>query len=100
MDEIATCKEILKFASEIIGKDGGIKLDTKILYHNGVDMDKHDVVVIGTSGVPIVMQDIINTFTKIENDPKFEEALDSGRSYFFEGYSKDGAGKYSLFWGS
>ncbi len=100
MQDIVNCKDILKFANEIIGQDGGIKLDTGILHHFCYDENEQDIKVIGTMGVPIIMQDIIDTFEKIENDSKFSEAFNSERSFFFDGITKNGKRYYSILWSS
>jgi hypothetical protein len=96
---------LLKFANEIVGKEGPIYLNTGIIEHNFANPTKRDVIKIGEKDKIIDLNDIIQALENIQNNMDFQKAFDSGRSYFFEGYNKNNNVSkkdydYSFYWGS
>ena len=69
----------------LIGIDGGVVLDTRILDHSlrsveGPPYTEEILVTIGTSGAPTTLEDITRALRSIPND-----AWQPGRSYYWEG---------------
>ena len=93
----------IEFVDNIIGKPGPISFDTEILSHNDDEDYGSDInietMTIGKKGKKITFKDISKVFAKIKKNKLFNEAFDSGRSYFFEGVKEDD-GWWVIQWGS
>jgi hypothetical protein len=99
---------------KLIGIDGGVILDTRVLAHADYDTShpytEETLVIIGVRGVPITLADVERALLYIPRD-----AWQTGRSYYWEGValSRDmrryysavgqrpcGAAEYCILWGS
>ena len=89
--------------SKLVGIDGGVALDTRIVNHWSPPPGappppyEHEIVVaVGVRGTPITLEDITRALMSIPRD-----AWQPGRSYFWEGIfvSPDGRAA-SIRWGS
>jgi hypothetical protein len=91
------------FILDAIGADGPIYLDTYIIAHNAQydsDANMDDVIKIGSDNRPISIQDMKDCLSVIGGSEVFNEHLESGRSYCFEGVGKIDNHHYELWWGS
>jgi hypothetical protein len=96
---IETATWILK----MIGKKGGVKINTNIYNHND-DLSHNDklkrgeIITLGKKDEPVTVEDCLAFLKKVGKYASHED-FDNGRSYFFEGIEKDGKG-YEFVWGS
>jgi hypothetical protein len=84
--------DILKFADQIIGKQSNVLIDTNIYKHLGSPEQDHfnvnkDIHIITPKGEFITLQDIIDTFNKIEEQTNYVDHI--SRSYYYEGLCYD-----------
>lgn len=109
MNEI---KELLEGIKLIIGVQGPVYLDTNIYEHSenyygdyynkfyDGNWKKKDIIKFGKKGKLITIDDIFIVFDKIFKNEKYEELMEGGRSYFFEGITKEYNDKFNIIWGS
>jgi hypothetical protein len=95
---------VLEGLTIMIGVQGPITLDVNIYEHLDYENfeEKNDLITIGEKGRKINFQDILVAFRKINADEGYKNALESGRSYMFEGISRTrkDPSKFNMIWGS
>ena len=93
--------EHLMDVHKLLGIDGGVALDTRIIDHSCYYMEDppydHEIVVtVGVSGSPITLEDITRALMSIPRD-----AWQPGRSYYWEGVTlSPGRREARVVWGS
>lgn len=95
--------DILKLASDIVGLTYNIKINSGIYEHcyyedeceYDITKDIHEIK--ASIDDPITIDKILNTFKEIQN--QFKVVEDSGRSYFYEGMTKNN-NMWEINWGS
>jgi hypothetical protein len=95
--------EVLEFAAQVVGKRGPVYVDTSVAAHDvagdTVDGDdrKGDTIVIngtGAGGV-ITTRDVAQAFQRYK---PYLEGEEGGRSYFWEGLSKQAPDRHGRHW--
>jgi hypothetical protein len=106
MTKLICVNDTINWLNKVLGKEQTIYLDTNIMKHLLDELDSgkttNDVVKIVPESKTgkITMKSIKNAFEKINNNVVFNEAFDTGRSYFFEGFEETEYNKYKISWGS
>lgn len=91
--------DVLKFASQVLGKTKSVKINSNIKSHSSYQEEEEDCYKIKAShDKPITLDKLILTFEKIN---KQYENADEERSYFYEGfdYNKN-TNMWEIHWGS
>jgi hypothetical protein len=102
--DISLAKHMLK----LIDQPGGVRFNTNMISHDGMrdnisgskkkQLKENEIMIIGTPGLPISIDDIITFLDKLEKHVS-DSAFNSGRTYWFEGIYKED-GEYGISWGS
>lgn len=97
--------DMARWALKMIGKQGGVKVNSGIYDHNKDDLDDDDlrrkqIITLGTKDKPITVEDCLSFLKKLEKYGN-NEVFDTGRSYCFEGIDINMRTKnYELYWGT
>lgn len=102
MSDLYAATEVLNLAKEIVGKKGPIHIDTRVYAHNiflKEDRSNEDSVVLGADQTEVTVAQLVDLFEQLNS---LVDALsdETDRTYFFEGFTKHAADKFSLNWGS
>jgi hypothetical protein len=105
MSGLSDINLFVDFLNEVLGKPGGILINTRILSHSSILSHRYatfdNYVTLSAKGKKVTGKDVVKMFEKIKKNEKFQGELKSGRSYFFEGIYPDiGTGGYYISWGS
>lgn len=98
--QIAIANNVLRLASEILGINENVTIDSGIFKHmyEGEFDEERDIIVIVPGEDGIDMDDISIAFSIMYE--QFEEIEGYGRSYFLDDIIENGDYSYKLVWGS
>lgn len=94
----------LESLNMLMSTSGPVKIWMNVLDHDDIEYTQeemdNDHIIVGQSGRNVTLNDLIEVRKEYYARKLVIEAMDSGRSYRYEGLHKGSDGNWMVFWGS